>query len=330
MDPRRYWRGGLLGGVLVAVVTVAALNACASAQAAPPRSSSVSATGTPPVDGCGHPGPGSTTWTLTVGGRQRTVGVHVPRGYAPGRRIPLVLNLHGTGSTAARQEPGSALDASADKHTFLVAYPQGDRRVSGGGFAWNIAGTPAWSGRGADDVGFLNGVVTQLSEHYCVDPARVYATGFSGGARMVSQLACDPGGVFAAIVAVGGLRAPTPCAAGTVAVLGVHGTGDLQNPYTGHGQSYWTYSVPEAARRWAVHNGCTGTPVLASPNPEVSLATYHSCRGTGAVELYTLTGKGHQWPPSKPGSFDCDERVWDFLAAHPRTATPGHQNPLHD
>jgi polyhydroxybutyrate depolymerase len=296
------------------------LAACGASAPGAPRPKPA-AYGTGRTDGCGQPErPGTSTLTVTIGDRQRTALLHIPKGYAVGRRLPLVLNLHGTGSTAARQAAASAMDGTADRHTFLVAYPEGDRRVTGGGFAWNIPGTPTWSARSADDVEFLARVVAEVGQRYCVDPARVYATGFSGGARLVSQLACEPDQPYAAVAAVAGLRAPSPCPTPAIAMLGIHGTADAQNPYGGHGQPYWTYSVPEAARRWAVHNGCAKVPATDTPYPGVTVTAYHTCHAGTAIELYALGGRTHQWPGPKPGGFDCDEVIWRFLAAHPRAA----------
>ena len=147
------------------------------------------------------------TATLTVGGR--LARLHIPKGYRADRAVPLVVNLHGTGATAAQQETASQFDRTADAHGFLVAYPQGSRRT-GSGFAWNIAGTPAWQATGPDEAAYLRRLVALVSRQYCVDPRRVYATGFSGGAREVSQLACAADPLFGAVAAVGGLRAPSP------------------------------------------------------------------------------------------------------------------------
>ncbi len=319
VDPRIRQRRGLLGGTFAAMFAATALAACGNAPpaAARPRPAAYS---TARVDGCGQPAkPGTGTLTVAAEGRPRTVRLHVPKEYVPGKRVPLVLNLHGTGSTAARQASASGLDATADRHTFLVAYPEGDRRV-GGGFSWNIPGTPAWSARYADDVAFLGQVVTEVRQRYCVDPARVYAVGFSGGARLASQLACGPDQPYAAVAAVGGLRAPSPCPTPATAVLGIHGTADTQNPYGGHGQPYWTYSVPEAARRWAVYNGCAKVPATGTPYPGVTVTAYHTCQAGTAVELYTLVGHSHLWPAAKASGLDTDEVIWRFLAAHPRPA----------
>jgi len=315
VGPRYRRRRGAVGGLLA--VAALALTACASAHAAAPQPEPA-----PPAIpeavavGCGHGvGPGTSTLTLRVGGRDRFARLHIPRGYG-GQTLPLVVNLHGSGSTAAGQETVSGMDGTADAHQFLVAYPQGQRRT-GAGFAWNVPGTPAWQAGGPDEAAFVRQLVAMLGERYCVDARRVYAAGFSGGGRMASQLACESGRLFAAVAAVGGLRAPSPCPGEAVPVLGVHGTADAQNPYNGPGQPYWTYSVPEAARRWAVHNGCPGTPTTGPASAGVTRTAYRGCRGGASVELYTLPGKGHLWPAPRAGGFAANEVIWRFFTDHP-------------
>jgi polyhydroxybutyrate depolymerase len=257
--------------------------------------------------------PGTYELSPFVGGRQRHARVHVPAHYAGRRAVPLVLNLHGTGSSAARQEAITGMDATADKYSFIVVYPQGVRR-SGNGYAWNLPGTT-----GADDIAFLTDLIGLVRERYCVDATRVYAAGFSGGARLASSLACHRAAGIAALAAVAGLRAPAPCTPGhPVSVVALHGTADTQNPYAGKGAAYWTYSVPVAARRWAGYQGCAALPRTERPYPGVVRGTYQGCLGGAVVELYTLTGKGHIWPRAGTGGLDADEVIWHFFAALPR------------
>ena len=109
--------------------------------------------------------------------------------------MPLVLNLHGSESTAQAQEVFSGMDATSDADGFIVAYPQA-LIPAGSGYDWNIPGVPLLGGQyppanAANDVTFLTGLVSVLAAKYCVDTSRVYATGMSGGGRMASQLACD-------------------------------------------------------------------------------------------------------------------------------------------
>jgi polyhydroxybutyrate depolymerase len=139
--------------------------------------------------------------SLKVDGFARTVIVHVPREYSNSLKLPLVLSLHGSGATAAEQDVFSGMDQAADADNFIVAYPQA-LITDGAGFDWNVPGVPLFGGRAvpagsANDIKFLTSLVGVLEHKYWVNPLAVYATGFSGGAREVSQLACDDSTLFA-------------------------------------------------------------------------------------------------------------------------------------
>jgi polyhydroxybutyrate depolymerase len=278
---------------------------------------------------------GDHTLTMTVGGRVRVMIVHVPPAAAPARALPLVVDMHGSGSTAVQQEVLSGMNAAADANGFVVVYPQAIIR-SGSGFLWNIPGVPLIGNRptparAADDIAFIKTMVAKLRSSACIDLARVYATGFSGGARLSSQLACDAPTTFAAVAPVSGLRLPAPCpATRAVPVIAFHGSADPVDPYRGNGQAYWTYSVPIAAQRWAAHDGCDATPKSSRPAPSAVLVTYSGCRDGATVELYTLSGEGHEWPggPALPAAVtrllgpqsnavNADAVMWAFFAAHP-------------
>jgi len=257
--------------------------------------------------------------------------VHVPPGHSGKTPVPLVLNLHGSGSTAGAQEKFTGMDATADSDGFIVVYPQA-LIPDGTGFDWNIPGVPLIGGRAvpagaADDVSFLTTLVGQLEQRYCIDAHRVYATGFSGGARMSSQLGCDAANVFAAVAPVSGLRLPASCPAKqAVPVISFHGTADPIDPYVGHGQPYWTYSVPAAEVDWARHDGCASSPAVSHPASNVTLSTYAGCRNGATIELYSIKGEGHEWPDGPPlpspylavlgpqsTAVDADKLIWAFF-----------------
>jgi polyhydroxybutyrate depolymerase len=338
----RTWRKAT-GPLLIGACAAAVLSACGGGSTTPSSASTSAAsattlaTSTPTgASGCGQAATaGSTTMTLSVAGRDRTVIVHIPTGYTGATQVPLVLNMHGSGSTAVDQEAFTAMDATADSNGFVVAYPQG-LIPDGSGFDWNVPGVPLIGGRAvppgsADDVTFLTDLVHTLEQRYCVDSNRVFATGFSGGSRIASQLACEASTTFAAIAPVSGLRRPTPCpTVRPVPILTFHGTADPVDPYNGHGQAYWTYSVPQAAKDWAVQDSCSTMPTTSQPDPGVTLTRYSHCAGNATVELYSITGEGHEWPGGPPlrrsltrelgpqsDAVNADTVMWAFFAAHP-------------
>ena len=67
---------------------------------------------------------------ITVGG-DRPVTVHVPPGYDPGRPAPLLILLHGFGSTGADQDAYFDLGRVAEQRGYLYAYPDGSPDGSG-------------------------------------------------------------------------------------------------------------------------------------------------------------------------------------------------------
>jgi polyhydroxybutyrate depolymerase len=286
--------------------------------------------------GCGHhQASGSLQYNLTVSGHQRTVIVRIPAGYTGKGKLALVLNLHGSESTASAEEQFSGMDAIAGADHFIVAYPQA-LIPDGAGYDWNIPGEPMVNGKyppasAPSDVTFLTTLVRDLAGRYCIDLSRVYATGVSGGGRMASQLGCDASSVFAAIAPVAGLRYPSPCRASRpVPVIAFHGTADPIDPFNGIGEfGDWTYSVPTAAHLWASHDHCAARPQTTAVHG-YQLTTYADCSGGTQVELYAITGEGHEWPggPAMPKAItsvlgpqsdavSANALMWDFFRAHP-------------
>jgi poly(3-hydroxybutyrate) depolymerase len=87
----------------------------------------------PGTSGCGHDqASGSLQYALTVSGHRRTVIVHIPAGYTGKRKLALVLNLHGSESTASAEEKFSGMDATADADRLRLEHPRrahGQREV---------------------------------------------------------------------------------------------------------------------------------------------------------------------------------------------------------
>ena len=62
---------------------------------------------------------------IKVMGIRRYYMLHVPAGYSPDKKIPLVIVLHGAFSTPGKIERESGFSVIADRERFLVAYPSG-------------------------------------------------------------------------------------------------------------------------------------------------------------------------------------------------------------
>ena len=293
---------------------------------------------------CGLTSPtGLRTIALTNQGHSRPFLLYVPQGYTPGSGVPVVFDLHGSGSNGAGQLSYSGFEPAADAHRFAVVAPNGAVPVSSTGYDWNVPGVPLVSGGPVppgtpSDEQYLAAVLTKTEHVICVNPHRVYMTGFSGGARMTSQMACDHPTLFAAVAPVSGLRAgipikrngawspkPSSCQPQVpMPILTFHGTADTVNPYPGDNEARWGYSVIAALQRWAKLDQCTGQPTSTQVTQTETLISYNSCSGGASVSLYRSTGTGHAWPGVPPSSIPTDDSInatsliWQFFSTHRR------------
>jgi polyhydroxybutyrate depolymerase len=291
---------------------------------------------------------GDSRVSVAYGGVDYSVLVHVPQ--APARKkLPLVIDLHGSNANGVVQASISDLRTLADSKGFIVVEPTGaiafPQTLPDGNWAWNVPGVPLTSGTyppegSRDDVAFLRAVVAQIDAAGCVDERRVYATGYSGGGRMASALACEASDIFAAIAPVAGLRAghavaedlttpvPGTCTpAQPVAVVTFHGTDDFVNPYLGNSDLRWGYSANTAATRWAQINQCRVGPEVAQYSASIRSFTWSKCTGHADVVLYEVAGGGHTWPGTSVDlsplgvttqEISASEAMWDFFSAHQR------------
>ena len=256
---------------------------------------------------CDRPhGPGVSPQRLVSGQRQRAYRLSVPPGYDGHQRLPLVLDLHGSGGTAADQARASGLEALSAGDPFLVATLEAE------GGRWNV---PVQEGR-PDDVAYVSDVIDHVAAQLCTDETRVYATGFSGGARMSSLLGCALGSRIAAIAPVSGLRFPAPCAGRPMPVLTFHGLADPQNPYDGHAAgrgAEWQESVPDALKGWAIRGGCQESVILDDPPGPLSTMRYDGCADGAEVRLIRIDGLGHRWTRDE---IDTTAVMWQFFKSH--------------
>jgi polyhydroxybutyrate depolymerase len=250
--------------------------------------------------------PGVSSQQIVSGQRQRSYRLFVPPGYDGHERLPLVLDLHGSGGNAAGQARNSGLEAMSEGERFLVATLEAE------GGRWNV---PVQENR-ADDVAYVGDVISHVAARVCTDESRVYETGFSGGGRMSSLLGCRLGSRIAAIAPVSGLRFPGPCNGRPVPVLTFHGLADPQNPYDGHAAGRggeWLESVPEALAGWARHDSCTGDVMLEDPPGPLSTMRYEGCAGGAGVRLIRIDGLGHRWTRQE---VDTTAVMWRFFKDH--------------
>jgi polyhydroxybutyrate depolymerase len=238
------------------------------------------------------PAPGDTTVKMRSGGLERSALVHVPRGLAAGQRVPLVLALHGFGGSGPKMDRYSGLSPIADRARSVVVYP------SSYGTYWNSTAAP----RLPNDVAFLESLITRLEGSYCIDPARVFATGVSNGGGMVALLGCDDSAAIAAIAPVaGGYDDQPPChPSNPVSVLEIHGTADQVVPYFGKRGRRTANGLPPFVNGWVRRDRCDTPAAARRIAIRTTLFSFGGCAAGAVVEHIRIRRGRHQWPGATP------------------------------
>jgi polyhydroxybutyrate depolymerase len=274
--------------------------------------------------------PGDYLCALRAGGRDRVFLLHLPRASAAGRRLPLVIMLHGRGSGSRPFSRLTGMSAIADRAGFVVVYPQGTDRPGGRQLTWNAGFCCGYArDTGVDDVGFLRLLIARLHAAYGTDPARTYAAGHSNGAVLCYRLAGEASDLLAAIAPVAGAmtgaEAPPPR---PMPVLAVHGLLDRAvryDGYTHHGQVIYQ-PVAATVAFWVAHNGCGPVPEQAE-NWASRQDRYTAVGVGGPVTLYTIKWGGHRWPGRRvvarlagrpPGARSLADVIWRFFQSQAR------------
>jgi len=155
--------------------------------------------------------PGNYRLSLPFENRTRTFLVHIPPQALEGAPLPVVVNFHGMGNSGAQQRSYSGMDVTADRHGFIVVYPNGTGLVPGQRrlLSFDAGGCcPPATGSNVDDVGFTEAVLSALGEKFDVDARRLYATGMSNGGMMAHRMAVESPRI-AAVASVAGQLAVT-------------------------------------------------------------------------------------------------------------------------
>lgn len=267
------------------------------------------------------PRAGDTSGSLVSDGVRRTYLLHVPRHLPAGRRLPLVLYFHSYGADAT--EGANSWSGVADRYGFVAVYPNGTGTPRSWNEGFNLSGFPTTK---LNDVRFTARLIDTLSARLCIDPRRVYASGFSNGGGMVHRLACDLSTRIAAIAPESGPYGYTSChPTRPVSVIAFHGDADPKVPYHGD-RSQGLPDIRAWARAWAHRDGCTRGPAQffrrkdAFQQYTIVGVRYTGCRAASEVDLYTIQSGDHAPPPAvgRMGHATVpEETIWRFFAAHP-------------
>jgi polyhydroxybutyrate depolymerase len=279
--------------------------------------------------GCGKPSPivpgTSVQETIFSGDIERTYLLYIPRGYRDTVGQPLVLDFHGHGSNAELQQYRTGFSAFADTYGVIVAYPQG---VVGPDHRTGWATGPRWDPR-TNDVLFASDLLNHLQSTLCINPHKIFATGFSNGGGMTNMLACKLAGRFAAFASVSGAYPAMPGGCDptrAVPFFEMHGTADRIVPYNG---SFFKGYPPVALwlQQWARRDGCTVGPIVFFNQDNIIGEKWTGCRNHVTIVHYQIGGMGHLWPrhlvfryQDHAVNLNANTLIWSFFQRYPLPA----------
>ena len=247
--------------------------------------------------------------TLVHDNINREYVLYIPNSYDETSAVPLLVNFHGFGGSASEFMSYADMRSIAETDTFILAYPQGS--CLDGSSHWNACPTGGDNKSDADDFGFVESMINEISSQYNIDMERIYAAGYSNGGMMAYGLANYKSDLIAAVASVSGVM--LDCTGPTshpMPVVHLHGTSDGVLPY--NGGDGWN-SAQSTLEHWINFNNTVLTPTVISDN-NIEHYVYDQGGSLVSVEHYKYIGGDHVWFNSTFQGQNTSEMVWNFVS----------------
>ena len=261
-----------------------------------------------------------------------------------GRPLPLVIMLHGCTQSPDDFAAGTRMNALAEEHGCLIAYPA-QPKIANAHKCWNWF-SPEHQRHGEGEPSIIAGITRRIMQEHPVDPRRVYVAGLSaGGAAAVIMGTAYPD-LYAAVGVHSGL--PYGAARNVPAALMAMRNGVPANRAQPGGPTVPTI-VFHGDQDRTVHpsNGDSVTAQILTIGKDLweqaeighvpgghrftrTIHTNHA--GMVLCEQWLVHGSGHAWSGGSPaGSYtdpqgpDASREMLRFFLEHPRPAVgPTH------
>jgi poly(hydroxyalkanoate) depolymerase family esterase len=245
---------------------------------------------------------------------RRSYKLYIPSRHRAGRQ-PLLVMLHGGTQDADDFAAGTRMNALAEEHGFLVAYPS-QCKSANPSLCWNWF-KPGDQMRDAGEPSIIAGITTEIIAEHDIDPRRVFVAGLSAWGAMAAVMGATYPEIYAGVGIHSGLpyRSASDVASAFSAMRGDRGQKRRQRKSrhtSDHALRVRTIVFHGDADQ-IVHpsNGAKIVEAHAKTGDSMESTTASTSRGytrtitrdkTGAVvvEQWLIHGSGHAWSGGSP------------------------------
>ena len=274
---------------------------------------------------------------------RRPYKLYVPSCYK-GQPLPLVVMLHGCTQSPDDFAAGTRMNALAEEHACLIAYP-GQTPSANSSKCWNWF-SPQDQRRDQGEPSLIAGITRQVLSDYAVDSRRIYIAGLSAGGAAASIMGAEYPDLYAAVGVHSGLACGSahdvPSAFAAMRQGGPVSRGlrrDLSREpmptIIFHGDRDKTVH-PINGDQVAVHSRAGAEMSTSVRRGQSSGGIGYSCTvhadasDTPVLEHWALHGIGHAWSGGSPDGSHTEPRGSDascemlrIFLEHPKPATNG-------
>ncbi|MFL5530579.1 MAG: alpha/beta hydrolase family esterase [Gemmatimonadales bacterium] len=273
-------------------------------------------TGIPGLRSVSEPLPEGATFetaTFTNPAGTRDYKLYVPASRT-GQPMPLIVMLHGCTQSPDDFAAGTGMNALAEEHGCLVAYPAQPSSANANK-CWNWFNAND-QGRGRGEPSLIAGITRQIMKDHRVDPSRVYVAGLSAGGAAAAIMGAAYPELYAAVGVHSGLPVgaardiPSAFAAMRQGGAGSGLSTRVIPTIVFHGDKDFTVNVSNGdavvAQSKATATGLQSTVQRGqAPGGHAYSRTVHTNpSGKALCEQWTIHGAGHAWAGgSSSGSY---------------------------